>query len=410
MDYLCAQTRPPVRAMTTATITLRANLIAVLESAGTDPLPTSEICRRAGFSKLEQHGVVSPQLRRLARAGIVIRSAASRGFEATWRLNLDRDPATILLDTRQLARSPRALRAPVRATQSQAWLSAYEAVCQYVAEHGCLPDRGYRTAAGRNLRRWIENQQTAFEQGRLHPERARLLGEIDCWVWTKAHDQAWDSAYEALKEYVSEHGRLPRRGDVSPGGRDLHKWVQNQQTAHKRDRLRIGRARRLEQLDCWRWAKSHVEWEESFEALQTYVAAHGQLPPPTYVTEEGIHLGRWVKSQRANYHRRRLSKDRIARLEQLDVWTWHSDISSSEANGARALRAATTEAAKIADMGDLARFNLPAHLQVTAEMRRDHPDLSLAAVAGLLGVSKDVCTGRLRRFWQNVGQFNGAEQ
>lgn len=390
------------------TLALRARLIAVLSASRPDPLPTSEICRRAGFTKFDQHSIVSPQLRRLARGGIVIRSAASRGHEASWQLNMQCDPRTVLLNQRQKARqraqSRPSRRAPVSEKQARAWVSAYKALQEFITEHGHLPERGYLTAEGRNLRSWIDNQQTAYHQGCLYPERARRLEELDCWTWSKSHDQAWDSAFEAVRQYEAKHGRPPGRGYVGADGRDLHSWMENQQAAYKRDRLRPDRAQRLQELHWWRWAKAPAEvWEEAFQALQTYVAAHGQLPPPIYVTAEGMELGRWVKNQSTNHSRGRLSRELADRLEQIDVWTWVPSASLAEANSDRARRAATTDAHRIAELGDLAAYNLPGHLQATAELRRDHPELSLSAVASLLGVSKDVCSSRLRRFWQHLG-------
>lgn len=390
------------------TLALRARLIAVLSACRPDPLPTSEICRRAGFTKFDQHSVVSPQLRRLARGGIVVRSAASRGHEASWQLNTQCDPRTVLLDQRQKARqqvrphSPR--RAPVSEKQARAWESAYKALQEFITEHGHLPERGYLTAQGRNLRSWIDNQQTAHNQGCLYPERAQRLEELDCWTWSKSHDQAWDTAFEAVRQYETQHGRPPGRGDIGADGRDLHSWMENQQAAYKRDRLRPDRAQRLQELHWWRWAKAPAEvWDEAFQALQAYVATHGQLPPPTYVTAEALELGRWVKNQSANRGRRRLSRELADRLEQIDVWTWTHSSSLAGANSDRALRAATTGAHRIAELGDLAAYNLPYHLQATAEMRRDHPELSLSDLASLLGVTKDVCSSRLRRFWQHLG-------
>ncbi|WP_457181063.1 Helicase associated domain protein [Mycobacteroides abscessus] len=386
------------------TLALRARVIAVLSACRPDPLPTSEICRRAGFTKFEQHSMVSPQLRRLARSGIVVRSDSGRGHEATWQLNMESDPRTVLLDQRQQARPRQPRYAPVREKQARAWESAYEALREFIAAHGHLPERGFLAADGRNLRSWIDNQQTAYNQGCMYPARARRLEELDCWTWSKSHDQAWDSAFEAVRQYEAQHGRPPGRGYVGADGRDLHSWMENQRGAYKRGRLRPDRARRLAELHWWRWAKAAGEvWEEAFQALQAYITAHGQLPPHTYTTAEGLELGRWVKKQIANHSQKRLSPENADRLEQIDVWTWTHSASLAEANNDRALRAATADAHRIAELGDLAAYNLPTHLQATAEMRREDPDLSLSALAILLGVSKDVCSSRLRRFWQQTG-------
>lgn len=77
------------------------------------------------------------------------------------------------------------------------------------------------------------------------------------------------------------------------------------------------------------------------------------------------------------------------------------------ANKSRAQSAALAEASQIADLGDLATYSLPRHLREVAEARRDHPELSIALLGSHLGVSKDVCNGRLRRFWKAIGYSPG---
>ncbi|WP_100475658.1 helix-turn-helix domain-containing protein [Mycobacteroides abscessus] len=67
-------------------------------------------------------------------------------------------------------------------------------------------------------------------------------------------------------------------------------------------------------------------------------------------------------------------------------------------NAARAQAAAATEAAWIADLGDLSTYRLSERLQQAAELRRDHPDLSYTQLAGKMGITKHAFTGLIRRF------------
>jgi pimeloyl-ACP methyl ester carboxylesterase len=69
---------------------------------------------------------------------------------------------------------------------------------------------------------------------------------------------------------------------------------------------------------------------------------------------------------------------------------------------ARARAAANAEADRIAALGDLDAYELPQHLRQAAQVRRGHRDLNYSQAGAVLGISKDVFTGRIRRFWRAI--------
>lgn len=69
------------------TIAIRARLLAVLAAANEEQLTTAEISARAGFTNFEHHAYVTPQLRALAKVGVIIRSPLVPGAAASWRIN-----------------------------------------------------------------------------------------------------------------------------------------------------------------------------------------------------------------------------------------------------------------------------------------------------------------------------------
>lgn len=316
-------------------VTLRSRLLDVLTRAGTEPLSTSEICRRAGFSKFEQHSVVTPQLRRFARRGLINRSATGRGQEAAWHLDVD---AT----------------------------AAYFATLSATSKD---------KAAGSPWK-----------------PRSRVPSK---------HNEQWDAGFEALKHYLDEYGQLPAASYVTAEGFRLGAWVQRQRGNYSREQLRSDRVQRLQELDIWRWSNRDAAWESSFEALKAFISAHGRLPTSSGVTTSGYYIGGWAQHQRTKYAKGQLDQQYVDRLEQLEIWTWTVAGGAVKANSERARLVATAQAARIAQLGDLNDYAIPAHLREAAEARRDHPGQNLTYIAGLLGVSKDVYSSRIRRFWQH---------
>lgn len=61
----------------------------------------------------------------------------------------------------------------------QRWMSAYANLQEYRKIHGdIMIPRGFSDKAGRNLYLWISEQRRAYKQGRLTPERKKLLDQI----------------------------------------------------------------------------------------------------------------------------------------------------------------------------------------------------------------------------------------
>lgn len=82
-------------AVRASTVALRKRLIAALEHAG-GQVSTPELCRLAGFNNFEHHAYVLPQLRALARIGVLTRIQGEPGGALSWRVNAaDQDDAAL---------------------------------------------------------------------------------------------------------------------------------------------------------------------------------------------------------------------------------------------------------------------------------------------------------------------------
>ncbi|MFV8279801.1 hypothetical protein ACNQPY_26095 [Mycobacteroides abscessus] len=81
------------------TVAIRKRLLAVLAAADEEQLTTAQISGRAGFNNFEHHAYVTPQLRALAKVGVIIRSPFVPGAAASWRINAA-DQSTAALNAR----------------------------------------------------------------------------------------------------------------------------------------------------------------------------------------------------------------------------------------------------------------------------------------------------------------------
>jgi superfamily II DNA or RNA helicase len=128
----------------------------------------------------------------------------------------------------------------------------------------------------------------------------------------------WDEQYGRLIKYRERFGHC----NVSRTWTEdvqLATWVNDQRWKYRKGKLSNNRIKRLNDIGfVWELHKSN--WEEMFEALNEYKENHGDCNVP-FDWLENNKLGIWVRTQRRKYLNKKLSKDRIKRLECIGfVW------------------------------------------------------------------------------------------
>lgn len=135
---------------------------------------------------------------------------------------------------------------------------------------------------------------------------------------------SWEFWFGLLQRYVEREGHPEVPADHTEDGFRLGQWVNVQRVAHRAGTLSAERTSRLQGLHGWRWAPHSEKWEAAFAALNGFAAREGNARMTESHIEGGFPLGRWVARQRRIYNSRarRLSPERIQRLEALPDWTW----------------------------------------------------------------------------------------
>ena len=210
----------------------------------------------------------------------------------------------------------------------QNWNRYYKAAQAYYREHGNLlvnvRDGKYSEV---NLGKWLAQLRTCKKSGirtaYLTPERIEALDSIGM-VWD-VPDYLWEQNYHAAVQYYREHGDL----DVpyyytDPDGVKLGVWVANTRFARKnedsgRAELTDEQIARLDELGMIWENRNNAVWEKAYAAACRYRKQHGSLNiPVAYVTEDGLHLGRWIRKQRNTYSKG-MNAERRKKLEEIGV-------------------------------------------------------------------------------------------
>ena len=129
----------------------------------------------------------------------------------------------------------------------------------------------------------------------------------------------------AAVQYHREHGNLDvPYYYVAPNGVRLGTWIANIRFAYRNEGT--GRAKltgeqktRLDELGMIWENRNNSVWERSYLAACRYRKKYGNLNiPVAYVTEDGCHLGRWIRKQKETYHSG-MGEERRKKLEALGV-------------------------------------------------------------------------------------------
>ena len=207
------------------------------------------------------------------------------------------------------------------------WERNYAAAKQYYKEHGNLlvrvrDEQGNSDALGRWIAQLRFYRKSGVQSAYMTQERIKALDAIGM-VWD-VPDYLWEQNYYAAVQYHRIYGHLDVPVDYVDGDgirlgawlRAVRSWKKGQ---NKRAALTEEQVARLDALGM-NWAGKHnAAWDRAYTEACKYWQEHGNLDvPSSYVAENGIRLGRWIRSQREAY-RTALSEVRKQKLDALGI-------------------------------------------------------------------------------------------
>lgn len=225
--------------------------------------------------------------------------------------------------------------------REERWWEQFDALADYVRVHNHFPpqSRGRYQLLwnGEKVGQFVNESRNGYrDNGWLtrFPDRVNALESLPGWVWN-TKDAEWELHFAQLERWVATFGHADPRGGDLVDGFDIGKWVSKQRSRisgnsyldKRRGRVREeslspARVARLRALPGWVDHTREAMWENGYQRLLDYVEANGTLPAQQLVLDDGFTIGGWVATQRERYRRGRLSRERVARLEEIACWTW----------------------------------------------------------------------------------------
>ena len=207
------------------------------------------------------------------------------------------------------------------------WNEMYELAEEYYKKNGnLLIRRSYVAKNGERLGVWIATNRRYYAAKKLPKEKQEKLEAIGM-VWKLKSVNDWNEKYKLARKYYMNHGNLlvPVKY-VSETGISLGIWIALQRNIYKKGKLSQKRIAKLESIGMI-WQAQEKTWNEMYKLATDYFKKYGNLlVPKDYVTENGTALNVWISNNRTFYVNKRLSKERIEKLEKIGmVWNTFND-------------------------------------------------------------------------------------
>ena len=200
------------------------------------------------------------------------------------------------------------------------WNNLYDLLTQYVNKNKKLPLQK-TIYSEKNISNWVNTQKQFYKNNKLPKERIEKLEQIDGWYWKFDLEDKWNDLYDLLTQYVNKNKKLPLQTTIYKTYK-IGNWINKQRYNYLKNKLSNERINKLEQIDGWYW-KFDLEdkWNNYYDLLTQYVNENKKLPLQKMIYS-GNNIGYWCSNQRQFYKNKKLSGERIEKLEQIDGWYW----------------------------------------------------------------------------------------
>ena len=201
----------------------------------------------------------------------------------------------------------------------QKWEDMFALLVQYNTREGHCNVPMRHKEQNKNLGTWVNRQRNAKANGILSSERIRYLNSIGIAWNTK--DKKWEDMFALLVQYNTREGHcnVPKRHREQ--NKNLGTWVKNQRAVKINGLLSNEKIKRLDSIGI-AWNAIDQKWEDMFALLVQYNTREGRCNVPKRHKEENENLGTWVNRQRQAKINGVLSREKIKRLDSIDM-TWN---------------------------------------------------------------------------------------
>ena len=199
------------------------------------------------------------------------------------------------------------------------WNCSYKELVEYLkSNNNANVPINYITNNGTPLGKWVAQQRERYRAGKLNIERKRLLLDIGFDFNPSKTDEEYKM--ELLTKYYYENGNINTCRDLYFGV-NLFEWLQGKKKKYSKGKLSNKEIDFFNSLGI-KWNIYEDSWDNYFQLAKEYYMEFGNLLIPTnYTLYPSINLGIWISTRRNDYKQKKLSSERIKKLNEIGmIW------------------------------------------------------------------------------------------
>ena len=159
---------------------------------------------------------------------------------------------------------------------------------------------------------WVVTRRQAYKNNKLSLEQINRLNSIN-FDWDPINT-SWQNRFDQLVRFKELHGHcnVPKSYSINPS---LGIWVGTQRKKYINKKLSLGQTNRLNSIG-FDWDPINTSWQNRLDQLVQFKELHGHCNVPRSYTNKPK-LGSWVSKQRCAYKNKKLSPNRINKLNTI---------------------------------------------------------------------------------------------
>ena len=194
----------------------------------------------------------------------------------------------------------------------------YNELVKWVDENGRIPSNHSIDKIEQRLGMFCSHKRDNYKNDKLSVHRINKLEEINGWYWKK--DDPFYDKCDKLKQWLKKNNKLPNIHSKDKFEHMLGKWSSRQRYNMRNNLLTQDKIDLLNQIKQWYWEKDD-NFDDMYDTLIKYISDNEKLPPLNSNNEN--RLATWCSEQRKKYKKNKLSKDKISKLNKINIWTWN---------------------------------------------------------------------------------------
>ena len=208
-------------------------------------------------------------------------------------------------------------------SNDEVWEMKYNEMVKFWEENKRKPIYSSKDKNEKRLGGWISDQITKYNKEILTKERIISLEKLEWWSWDILNKR-WYATLENIIEFHNKNNKIPLHISNNNYEKTLGLWINTQRYNYKKGiRLSNKRIEKLNALKWWVWDKSFdTKWNTNVIKLVEFYNKNNKLPTESLINKDERKIARWIDTQRSDYKKGILSKERIEILEKLQYWIW----------------------------------------------------------------------------------------